>query len=150
MEKRGGSRRIPEEKAASPVDIEAAIDGLTEVQLSRLEKFALFRVRGLGRKAVGRSARDLLQAALTATASRDRRWNPEAVDFVRHLEGAMRSISNHWKEQFDPAEPRLESEVIRRNSEGEKHNPMLEVPSAEVNAERALAARQEVDEIKKM
>ena len=111
LEKR--PRRVPEERAATPDEVRAALDALGEADLVRLEKFARYRIRGLGRKAEGRDHDDLLGEAIRDTLDPEkRRWNKD-VSFVRHLVGAMRSISSHWREQFDENEPLLESELLQ-------------------------------------
>jgi hypothetical protein len=107
-------------------------------------------VRGLGRRASGRSHEDLLNEAIADTLDPEkRRWNKQ-VSFVTHLIGAMRSIASHWKEQFDADEPRLESEVVRTSEEGEPLSPLDLVASNAPDAERAVEARQELEEIEKM
>lgn len=68
---------------------------------------------------------------------------------MRHLIGAMRSISSHWGEQFDPDEPRLESEIIRTTEEGDVVNPLDLVSSSEPAADRVLEARQQLEDIEK-
>ena len=104
---------MPEERAATPDEVRAALDALGEADLVRLEKFARYRIRGLGRKAEGRDHDDLLGEAIRDTLDPEkRRWNKD-VSFVRHLVGAMRSISSHWREQFDENEPLLESELLQ-------------------------------------
>ena len=74
-----------------------AIQSLSDADNLRLEKFARFRIRGLGRASAGRDWRDLLGEALAATLDPNhRRWN-KSVTFVQHLLGAMRSISTAWR-----------------------------------------------------
>lgn len=132
------SRRVPEEKAASQDEIQTAIHSLTEAELLRLEKFARWRIRGLGRASGGRDWEDLLGETLTATLDDDhRRWN-KSVSFVQHLLGAMRSISTAWKKKFDPDEAYLESEITRASSEGKVPSALPEAPSTAPDAERIL------------
>ena len=149
MEKKP-SRRVPEEKAASHDEILTAIQSLTKADQLRLEKFARWRIRGLGRAKAGRDWEDLLEEALTATLDDDhRRWN-KSVSFVQHLLGAMRSISDAWKKKFDPGEAYLESEITRASFEREAPSVLSEVPSTIPDAERILAAKQEVEDIKRL
>ena len=94
------------------------------MDLGRLEKYARYRIRGLGRKATGRDHEDLLGEAVQDTLDLEKRkWN-KRVSFAQHLMGAMRSISSHWREQFDTREPLLESEVFRTTEEGEVLSPL--------------------------
>lgn len=106
------SRQIPLDKAASFDQVVDAINSLSPIQLKRLEKFARFRVIGLGRKALGRDWEDLFHDAIEAFCEENRRrWDKERFDIVRGLAEAMRSISDSWKRSFDEREPRLESEL---------------------------------------
>jgi hypothetical protein len=126
------------------------MEALGEADLVRLEKFARYRVRGLGRRASGRSHEDLLNEAIADTLDPEkRRWNKD-VSFVRYLIGAMRSISSHWGEQFDADEPRLESEVVRTSEEGEPLSPLDLAGSDAPGAERTAEAKQQLELIEKM
>lgn len=127
-------------------EIVAALEALTAPQLLRLEKFARYRVRGLGRAARWRDHKDLLGEAVTSTLAGNRRWNKK-VSLDAHLFGAMRSISTHWREQYDPTEASLESELLRRSEEGETYSPMGQVPSCAPDAERVAAAKEKVERI---
>lgn len=99
--------------------------------------------------AKGRDHDDLLGEAVQDTLDPTKRsWNKD-VSFVRHLIGAMRSISSHWRERFDPDEARLESEVIRTTEEGDVLSPLNLVRSSEPAADRALEARQQLEDIEK-
>jgi len=142
-------RRVPDDRRATPDEVRAALEGLTEADLVRLDKYARYRVRGLGRKAKERDHDDLLGEAVQDTLGPAKRsWNKD-VSFVRHLIGAMRSISSHWREQFDPDEARLESEIIRTTEEGDVLSPLDVVRSTEPAADRALEAKQQLQDIEK-
>jgi hypothetical protein len=125
--------------------VRAAIEGLSEADLLRLEKFARYRVKGVGRMALGRDHNDLLADAIADTLDpTKRRWN-KAVTFVQHLLGAMRSISSHWREQFDPDEARLESDLTRPVGGTVSLSPLglvsSEDPSADVSPMRDAGSR---------
>lgn len=146
------ARGSPEPIAATRDEIDQAIEALTPGQLLKLKKYAGWRIRGLGRAGRNRDAEELLQEAFTSTivgsgdTGEGRRWNKN-VDFVKHLTEAMRSISDHWKTQFDEDEPYLESEVTTVNPEGEEYSPMGAVPSGQPAVDRALFAKEEVRRI---
>jgi len=107
---------MDERSPATRDEVDVAIGSLTTSELCRLRRFACYRVRSLGRAASGRSCEDLLQEAMSSTLAgagngrSGRCWN-KSVTFERHLLGAMRSISSHWKEHFRQGEPYLESEL---------------------------------------
>ncbi|MGH9389594.1 MAG: hypothetical protein ACRD1Z_08255, partial [Vicinamibacteria bacterium] len=103
----------------------------------------------LGRRASGRNHDDLLSEAIADTLDPEkRRWNKE-VSFVRYLIGAMRSISSHWREQFDEDEPRLESELLRTSEQGELLSPLDLVGSDAPGAERIVVAKQQLELVEK-
>ena len=146
------TRGAPQPEVATRDEIDQAIEALTPGQLVKLKKYAGWRIRGLGRASLNRDGEELLQDALTSTivgsegSGEGRRWNKK-VDFVKHLTEAMRSISDHWRTQFDQDEPYLESEVTTINAEGEEYSPLEAVPSENPTAERALLAKEEVRQI---
>ena len=142
------SRRISEEVAASSDEILSAIEALTEGELVKLERYAKYRIKGLGRRARGRDHEDLLREAITATFAGNRRWNPGAVRFFAHLIGVMRSLSSHWAEQFDPEEAYLESELVPADESSESGRLENE-PSTIPSAERQLSAREELQQIER-
>jgi len=61
------SRRVPAENAASLAEVQEAIDNLSPADLIRLEGYAVWRIRAIGRKALGRNHEDLLGEAVFAT-----------------------------------------------------------------------------------
>jgi hypothetical protein len=146
------TRGPTEPEFATRDEIDEAIEALTPGQLLRLKKYAAWRVRGLGRASLGRDGDVLLQDALTSTiagsegSGEGRRWNKK-VDFVKHLTEAMRSISGHWRMQFDEDEPHLESEVIEVNAEGEEYSPLEQVASDDPAVDRSLLAKEVVRQI---
>jgi len=140
---------VPEHRAAAPDEVRAHLEVLRVADLVRLEKYARYRIRGLGRKAAGRDHDDLLGEAIQDTLDPEkRRWNRDA-SLVLHLIGAMRSISSHWREQFDADEAFSESALLRTSEEGEVINPLDHVGSDAPGGERMLLAREEVDRIQK-
>src|SRR5579864_8087594 len=107
---------MAEGTGANRREIHRAIKALTPGELLKLKHFAVFRMRGLGRAASGRTCEDLLSEArlafLEGAASNGSGRNLKAgMALVIQLIGAMRSISSHWKRDFDEKEPDLESEI---------------------------------------
>jgi len=141
------SRRIPEEKAATQDEIVAAVEGLTQQELSRLKGFAKWRVAGMGRAAQGQDWEDLLRKAIAATYGGTRRWNKDAIRFWQHLLGAMRSISSHERDQFDEKEARLESDLMYSSADGDEVNPLATIESLSASPQRILEAKEKVEEI---
>ena len=135
------------ENAASREEVVAAIEALTREQHLRLERFARWRMRGLGRAAQGRDWEDLVGEAIAATYEGRRRWSKGSVDFFQHLIGVIRSISSHWRDQFNPDEAFFESEVLRVTPQGKTANPMIEAASPAADPEHAHAVKEEVKRI---
>jgi hypothetical protein len=127
-------------------EVNRAIAALTRSELLRLKHFAAWRMCGLGRAGCWRTWEDLLSEAMVSTLEGaannggGRRWN-QNVDLVTHLVGAMRSISSHWKRDFDEEEADLESEVVTRSEEGDWISPLDHALSNDVPLESGLIAR---------
>jgi|SRR5882762_678536 len=119
-----------------------AILFLTTAELLRLEHYARWRIRWLGRKALGRDERDLLQEAITATVTGKRVWK-EDVDLCLHLLGAMRSISSSWHEK--KGDEYLESELAEPGQE----TPLDRAATTE-DPERILRAKERLEEVKRL
>lgn len=146
------SRRVPEEKAAGIQEIKQALQSISPTGLERLDKYARYRVARLGPSALGEGAMDesekayqeLLQQAVISLLEGDRRWNPEAVDIVGFLIGAMQSISNNWARKLARTDqPILESSLIRTTEEGAEWTPLEEVKAADPGPEQVLTDREE-------
>jgi len=106
------------DRVANTKEIEEALQELTEVELNKLERFADFRIQGLGYKKRGRVASDLLSDAIFSILAGSRKWNPGSVDFFGLLCGAIRSISSHWAEERSSKE--VSSSLL--SSEGYEKN----------------------------
>lgn len=139
---------MPDGTGANRDEIHRAMETLTPGELLKLKQFAVWRMRGLGRAACGRTWEDLLSEARLAIlkgAANDgtgRRWKG-SVDTVTQLSGAMRSISSHWKRDFDEQEPELESEISIANQEGSATSLLDRAVSHAPSQERDLVARQQ-------
>src|SRR3989442_6368755 len=134
------------------IDVDRAIEALTSSELLRLRQFAAFRVRGLGRAARGRTGEDLLAEALLGTligtevTGKGRHWNKD-VDFVRHLTGAMRSISSCWRRQFKEKEAYLISELFLHDGEEQEDSLLENVASGDPAADQCLIEKDERDRV---
>jgi len=139
------------QKLLERLRVHQAIEALSPAELLKLQKFAAFRIQGLGRTACGRTWVDLLQEAQLRTligaesTIKGRHWNKN-VDFVRHITGAMLSISSSWKRKFKE-EAYLESEVIALDAEGHELSPIDDIPSADTAADQSLIAKEKEDEV---
>jgi len=144
------SRRIPAEKAASIDEINDAIIALTAEDLKRLEKYARWRIKGLGRKKMGRDWEVLLNEAVTAFCSDTRRWVKENVDFVKAMTEAMRSISDNWRRTYDEDEPRLEADLITTSQSGQESNPLSAVAASNWDKQSELEAKKYIEIIENL
>ena len=99
------ARKIPEEHAATPEEIHAAIEALTPTDWYRLRKFAETYIFLLGEKAADRRADDLLDEAFKRFLERTRKWDRTKIDFMGVLSGAIKSISDRWlRKKTSPTE----------------------------------------------
>jgi CheY-like chemotaxis protein len=130
------------------IEVERRIEMLTTPELLKLRRFGDFRVRGVGRAARGRTGEDLLGEAILRTligaenTQKGRHWN-RGVDFVRHLAGAMQSISNCWKRQFNEMEAHLVSEFPVHDEEGQERSPLDNVASGHAAVDQRLIEKDE-------
>ena len=122
----------------------AALQALSHPDRLRLLLSARWRVRGLGRAALGRRAEDLLSEACLRVCEGRRHWDPGAVSFVGFLIGAMRSISSHWREECSESEAYLASEL---RSDHPAADPVENARSQRPDAERTLVAKDTLDAI---
>ncbi len=144
------SRRISPEKAASMDEINDAIVSLTAEDLKRLEKYSRWRIKGLGRKKMGRTWEDLLNEAVTAFCSDTRRWVKENVDFVKAMTEAMRSISDNWRRTYDEDEPQLEADLLTTSNSGQESNPLSSVASSNWDKQNELEAQNDIEIIENL
>jgi CheY-like chemotaxis protein len=134
------------------IEVDRAIKALSSSELLRLQQFADYRVRGLGRAARGRTGEDLLQEAELKTligaeaTGKGRHWNKN-VDFVWHLTRAMQSISNGWKRQFKEKEAYLMSDLLIHDAEGQEHSPLDNKASGHTAADQRLIEKDEEDRV---
>jgi hypothetical protein len=135
---------------ATREDVERAVESLSPADWTRLENFAKYKIRGLGRKAANRDHEDLSREAITSTwigagdPNEGRRWRNKGVTFFAHILGAMRSIASHWKEAADEDEAYLDSELTVETEDGEMLSPVENAPSAAAGPERTLAAKEQL------
>jgi hypothetical protein len=143
------ARKIPEERAATPEEVHAAIDALTPTDWYRLRKFADHYVLLLGGKAYDRPADDLLSEAFTRFLERTRKWDKTKVDFMGVLFGAIKSISDSWsRKKSTPTEsPILASSLIVEDEDGTTSDPTEAFPSVSVSAPQMLIYKQTLEEI---
>jgi DNA-directed RNA polymerase specialized sigma24 family protein len=94
---------VPDEPEFHSVEeARAAIQGLTVAQLTRLRRFAQWRMRGVTSRVGYRDDSDLLQEAVTALLNGTRHWKC-GVTFCDYVIGCMRSISSAWFESVESA-----------------------------------------------
>ncbi|MFY9558596.1 MAG: response regulator [Terriglobales bacterium] len=133
------------------IEVDRAIKALTRTDWLRLQLFAKFKIRGLGRAASGRDWEDLLAEALCRTligaedSHNGRHWN-KRVDFVQHLAGAISSIASVWKRQFQK-ETHLMSELATNDAEGQEYSPLDSVASGDAPADHRLIEKDELDRV---
>jgi hypothetical protein len=139
-------RRVPDEVAATPGEIAAAIEALTLGDWARLKRFADSRIWRLGRKADTKTGDDLIQTALADLLEDTRRWNKSKVGFIGLLTGAMKSISSNWARSYKEAETAvLEADLRRENEEGEIFSPLDNIQEQAPNPAKRLRDKQTLD-----
>jgi DNA-directed RNA polymerase specialized sigma24 family protein len=143
------ARKIPEERAATPDEVHAAIDALTPMDWYRLRRFAGYYIFLLGEKAGDRRADDLLSEAFTRFLERTRKWDKTKVDFMGLLFGAIESISDSWnrKKSTPTDSPILASSLIVEDEDGVPSDPAEGFQSPSVSAPQMLVYKQTLEKI---
>ena len=131
---------------ATPEEVVKAIESLSDGQLLKLQRSAKWRIRGLGRMALGRDHKDLLNEAITRTLEGKRTWAKDKVDFPGHLIGAMQSISSGWADSCAPKEAAFESELIM-NRDGEFIRPINKATAPGIRQEDNIIAKQKIERV---
>ena len=137
-------------------DVERAVESLSSADELRLGKFARYKIRGLGRMAIGRDHEDLLGEAIKSTwigaeeGDEGRRWKKTTVPFVQQLLGAMRSIASHWKAAHDENEAYLDSEVAVETEDGDILSAVENAPSGALSQELVLLAKEALNSVYQM
>lgn len=137
-------------------DVERAVESLSSADESRIAQYARYRIRGLGRRAMGRTDEDLRGEAIKSTwigaeaGDEGRRWKKNTVSIVQHLLGAMRSIASHWKAAYDEDEAYLDSEVAVETEGGEVLSPVENTSSGAPSPERVLIAKEILNSVYRM
>lgn len=142
-------RKVPEERAATPDEIRAAIEALSKADWYRLRRFADYYIVLLGDKAGDRCGDDLLNEALMRLLHRSRKWDKSKVGFLGFLYGAMESIANSWqRKKVSPTEaPTLASSLVTENDDGELSDPAEEFQSTAADPVQMLAYEQTLSQI---
>src|SRR5437667_2553884 len=137
-------RKVPEERAATPDEIRAAIDALSKTGWYRLRKFADYHTFLLGEKAGDRRGGDLLNEAFNRLLQRSRKWDKSKVGFLGFLYGAMESIADSWqRKNLSPTEsPALASSLVTENDEGEPSDPAEEFESTAADPAQMLVYKE--------
>jgi DNA-directed RNA polymerase specialized sigma24 family protein len=137
---------VPEDRAATPAEIEAAINQLSEADWYRLRSCAERLEFFLQEKAMGR---DLLGEAFERLLSGSRKWDKTKTGLVTFLFGAMRSICNAWfRAKATPTEqPSLASSLTVEDAEGHTSNPVDGYTAGEPSTEQLLVFRETLSHI---
>jgi DNA-directed RNA polymerase specialized sigma24 family protein len=141
---------------ATREDLDRAIASLSPADERRVEKFARYKVHGLGRWARGQTYEDLMQQAMVSiyegadSPESGRHWRKEEVPFVMFVTGAIRSIASHWLEAHEKDEEYTESGLLVESDEGDFISPLDAVPSGEPNQERQAVAREKLGFVLKL
>jgi DNA-directed RNA polymerase specialized sigma24 family protein len=140
------TRKVPEERAATTVEVVAAIDALSEADWYRLRDFAVRREFLLNEKARGR---DLLGEAFERLLRGSRKWDKTKVGFLTFLYGAMRSVAYSWlKEKISPMGAALSAaSLVVENEDGKLSDPVENFHSSEVDATQLLVYKETLEQI---
>lgn len=131
-------------RIATQVEINQAVEALSQEDAERLEAYAKNRIVGIGRRAAnGRTYEDLLQEAMLRVQDGRRHWYPPNVTFAHYLLRVMESIASEWAghHERNPGSPEyaaLESQLVGEDEEGNTIPPIQGVRRDEPNAEQQM------------
>jgi RNA polymerase sigma factor (sigma-70 family) len=139
-------RPVPEDRAATPAEIEAAANELSVADWYRLREYAERLEFLLAEKAMGR---DLLGEAFERLLVGSRKWDKTKAGLVTFLFGAMRSICNAWFRAKKSAteRPILASALTVEDQEGHSSNPVDNYATPEPSTEELLVFREALQRI---
>ena len=132
---------------ATPAEVVAAVEALTDVELYRVESYAAIKLQGLGDAGRGLDPGDLVQEAFEKTLRGRRRWNKGAVDLVGHLTGVIWSETAHRRERAKKEPPTQTAADLHRPFDSDE-DPLESRPSQALDPERRMIDRQRVERIR--
>jgi DNA-directed RNA polymerase specialized sigma24 family protein len=134
------AKSVPEERAATPAEIEAAVNELSEADWYRLRSYAERLDFFLQERAHGR---DLLGEAFERLLRGSRKWDKTKLGLVKFLMGAMRSVCNAWfRAKVTPTEQaRLASSLTVEDDEGHTSDPVDTYAAEDPSVEELLVFR---------
>jgi hypothetical protein len=126
-------------------EIRTCIEAMSPTDLIKLERYARYRIRGLGRRAEGRDHEDLLKEAMAMTLAGQRHWKKNRISFLVHLFGVMRSISSHWGEKSSQVKVYLDSELAEHSL---NEQSILDQTASDIpDTERVFSAKEKLLQI---
>jgi len=141
---------------ASRADLDQAITALSTADERRMEKYARYKIRGLGRRARGQTHEDLLQTAMASiyegveSSDSGRHWRKDEVPFVPFVAGVMRSIASHWGGASDENEAATEADLVMESDDGSLLSPLDGAASGIPSQDREASAKEELGAILRM
>jgi DNA-directed RNA polymerase specialized sigma24 family protein len=148
--------KIESSLVATREDLDKAIASLSPADERRLENFARYKIRGLGRWSRGFTYEDLLQQAMLSiyegagSADSGRHWRKEEVPFVAFVAGTIRSIASHWLEAHERDEEYVESDLLVESDDGDLISPLNAWTSDIPDAERQASAKEVLGAVLKL
>ena len=141
--------KVPEERAATPDEIRAAIAALSKADWYRLRTFADYYIFLLSDRAGERRGGDLLNEAFKRLLERSRKWDKSKVGFLGFLYGAVESIADSWqRKKVSPTEaPVLASSLVTENDDGESSDPAEEFELKAADPAQVLVYKETLDQI---
>jgi DNA-directed RNA polymerase specialized sigma24 family protein len=132
---------VPEDRAATPAEIEAAVNELSNADWYRLRSCAERHEFILQERAMGR---DLLGEAFERLLRGSRKWDKTKAGLVTFLFSVMRSIRNAWFRAITtPTEqPILASSLTIEDEEGHISSPVDGYAAREPSTEDLLVFRE--------
>jgi len=135
----GGKVKPAPEAPATVEEIRGAYVALTPAELLKLEKYSMWKTRGLERMGGPEfSADSLFGEAMMRTLDGSKNWYKSKVSFFVFFHGAMKNIAGHWHTHLKSRNASFEAQNKRLNYRDGEPDPMDVLPAGGRSAEDVL------------
>ncbi len=141
--------RVPEERAATPSEVDEAIAALSDADWLRLENFADVQVLPLKRRVPECLGKELLNEAFKRLLARSRKWDKTKDGFTEFLFSTMESIANSWTRHTFTKKGKtiLFSTLVSETEEGDTTSPVDNLDAGDIDAGQMLIFREALVQI---
>lgn len=140
---------VPEERAATPSEVDQAIAALSDADWLRLEGFANVQVIPLKRRVPECHGQELLNEAFKRLLSGSRKWDKTKDGFLKFLFSTMESIAHSWTKHTFTVKGKtiLFSTLVSETEEGESTRPEEQLEAAGIDTDQMMIFKETIGQI---